>query len=172
MLTQAHCAPTPVAQSLNFRDRMAWFHKQSAATGSCADDEVITRGGPQRKLGTMLDTSAMGERMIELPCPRDCGEVVLFLFSNPAEQKSMLVVLLSPQCQGKVNGFNAISGAQSVYPHKHNSKEDIYLLITEEGQIMRTMFPQCTDYFLRMHWLLITIVLNNNFINLSIFMCM
>lgn len=63
MLTQAHCAPTPVAQSLNFRDRMAWFHKQSAATGSCADDEVITRGGLQRKLGTMLDTSAMGERM-------------------------------------------------------------------------------------------------------------
>lgn len=51
MLTQAHCAPTPVAQSLNFRDRMAWFHKQSAATGSCADDEVITRGGPQRKTG-------------------------------------------------------------------------------------------------------------------------
>lgn len=44
----------------------------------------------------------------------------------------MLVVLLSPQCQGEVNGFNAISGAQSVYPHKHNRKEDIYLLITEE----------------------------------------
>lgn len=63
MVTQAHCAPTPVAQSLNFGDRMAWFHKQSAATGSCADDEVITRGGPQHKLGTMLDTSAKGERM-------------------------------------------------------------------------------------------------------------
>lgn len=49
MLAQAHSAPTPVAQSLNFRDRMAWFHKQSATTGSCAEDEVITEGGPQRK---------------------------------------------------------------------------------------------------------------------------
>lgn len=146
MLTQAHCAPTPVAQSLNFRDRMAWFHKQSAATGSCADDEVITEGGPQRKLGTMLDTSAMRERMTargnhRAACPRDCGELILFLFSNPGEQTSMPVVLRSPQCQGEVNGLNAISGAQSVYPDKHNSKEDIYLLITEEWQNMRTVFP-------------------------------
>lgn len=54
------------------------------------------------------------------------------MFSNPAEQKSMLVVLPSPQCQGEVNGFNAISEAQSAYPHKRISKEDIYLLNTEE----------------------------------------
>lgn len=51
MLAEAHSAPTPVAQSLNFRDRMAWFHKQSATTGSCAEDEVITEGGPQRETG-------------------------------------------------------------------------------------------------------------------------
>lgn len=53
----------------------------------------------------------------------------------------MLVVLPLPQCQGEVNGFNAISGAQSAHAHKHNSKEDTYLLDTEEWQIMRTMLP-------------------------------
>lgn len=115
---------------------MAWFHKQSAATGSCADDEVIIRGGLQRKLGTTLDTSAMGERMTARENRRAAPSRGLWglLFSNPAEQKSMFVLWLSPQRQGEVNGFNAISGAQSVYPHKHNWKEDIYLLITEEWE--------------------------------------
>lgn len=101
MLTQAQCAPTPVAQSLNFRDRMAWFHKQSAATGSCADDEVITRGGPQRKTGHNVGHICNGRkndkpgRTIELPCPGVCGEVgIVPVFPEPC--RIAVAVTLTP----------------------------------------------------------------------------
>lgn len=42
----------------------------------------LLRAGRDAKLGTMLDTSAMRERMttIDLPRPRDCGEFILFPF--------------------------------------------------------------------------------------------
>lgn len=46
------------------------------------------------------------------------------------------LVLLSAQCQDRVNGLSAISGAQLVYPNEHNSnstpancKEGICLLM-------------------------------------------
>lgn len=95
--------------------------------------------GPQRKLGTMLDTSARRDRTAAredhgAAPSRGLGGVSIV--PVPVEQNSMLAVLLLPQCQGEVNGLNAISGAQSVYPHKHTPKEDIYPLITQNMRAM------------------------------------
>lgn len=99
--------------------------------------------GPQRKLGTMLDTSA--EERDRMAAREDRGAAPsqglrgVSIVPVPGEQNSMLAVLLLPQCQGEVNGLNAISGAQSVYPHKHPPKEDIYPLITQNMKAMLTV---------------------------------
>lgn len=146
-LMHRHNTPTSVAQPLNFSNRMAWFHKQSAAYW-----QLCCGWGHYLGRAISIDRPLYKEEW--QGWPESCGDpllggyvtLVVQIWTSKQGTTEELndacvsvcacrLVLLSARSQGGVNGLSAISGVQLVYPNEHNSnstpancKEGICLL--------------------------------------------
>lgn len=141
--TQAQCAPTLVAQSLNFRDRMTWFRKQYAAYWQLCYGWGHYLGRATTQTGHNVGhicknqpvASVWEQDTVRMSCERAVRSSSSFCLQSCCEGGAKcegnrgwclyvrvhVLVLLSAQCQDGVNGLSAITRPQPVYPNECNS---------------------------------------------------